>query len=130
MLATNDGFEKKNIAILTANLLHTSSFKSHNSFHRMTRKDGSNFNLVQLRRIVELYSCTFDKGCMMSERERLKNPKLVDTEFANKHLSSDFSDSESENLDVKFLRWSKHDSATKIEVTIDVEDRLLHGKKP
>ena len=67
---------------------------------------------------------------MMSERERLKNPKLVDTEFANKHLSSDFSDSESENLDVKFLRWSKHDSATKIEVTNDVEDRLLHGKKP
>ena len=70
----------------------------------MRRKDGSNFNLVQRRRIVELYSCTFDKGCMMSQRERLKNPKLADIEFANKHLSSDSSDSESENLDVKFLR--------------------------
>ena len=41
---------------------------------------------------------------MMSQRERLKNPKLEHTEFANKHLSSDSSDSESENLDVKFLR--------------------------
>lgn len=65
----------------------------------------------------------------MNECERYKHHNDV-SNFVNENLSSDFSDSESENLDVKFLRWSKHDSATKIEVTNDVEDRLLHGKKP
>ena len=91
----------------------------------MRRRNGSNFNLMQLRRTVELYSCTGDKGCMMSECEKFKNHNLVVNDFVNENLSSDSSDSESENLEVKFLRWSKDDGAAKVEVTLDEQDALI-----
>ena len=60
----------------------------------MRRKHGSNFNLVQFRRIVELYSCTGDKSCIMSECERFKNHNLVVSDFVNENFSSDSLDTE------------------------------------
>ena len=95
----------------------------------MRRKHGSNFNLVQVRRIVELYSSTGDKGCMMSDCERFKNQNLVVNDFVNENLSPDSSDSERENLEVNFFRWSKDDGAAKVEVTLDVEDTLIAWQK-
>ena len=65
---------------------------------------------------------------MMSKSERFKNHDLVVSDFVNENFLSDSSDSESENLEVKFLWWSKNDGAAKVEVTLDVEDPLLHGK--
>lgn len=75
--------------------------------------------------IFQLYYCTGDKSCMMSECERCKNHNLAVNDFVNENLSSDSSDSESENLEVKFLRGNKDDGATKIKVTLDVEDALV-----
>ena len=40
-------------------------------------------------------------------------------------MSSDFSDSVSENLEVKFLWRSKDDGAAKVEVTLDAEEILV-----
>ena len=42
--------------------------------------------------MVELFSCTCDKGCMMSECERFNNHNLVVSDFVNESLSSDSSD--------------------------------------
>ena len=56
---------------------------------------------------------------------KVQNHNLVVNDFVNGNLSSDSSDSESENLEVKFLRGSKDDGATKIKVTLDVEDTLV-----
>ena len=95
----------------------------------MRRTHRSNFNLVQFRRIVELYSCTGDKGCMMSDCERFKNQNLVVSDFVNENLSSDPSDTESENLEAKFLRWSKDDGAAKVKLPLMWKMPLLHGKK-
>ena len=88
----------------------------------MRRKHASNFNLVQFRRIVEPFSCSGDKGCLMSECEWFNNHNLVVSDFVNENLSSNSSDSESENLEVKFFWWSKDDGAAKVEVTLGVED--------
>ena len=60
----------------------------------------------------------------MNECERYKHHNDV-SNFVNENLSSDFSDSESENLEVKFLRWSKDDGAAKVEVTLDAEEVLV-----
>ena len=60
----------------------------------------------------------------MNECERYKNHKNI-SNFVNENFSSDFSDSESENLEVKFLRWSKDDGAAKVEVTLDAEEVLV-----
>ena len=84
----------------------------------MRRKHGSNFNLVQFRKVVELYSCTGDKGYMMSDN-------LVVSDFVNENLSSDSSDSEGEKLEVKFLWWGNDDGASKVKFTPDVEDAPL-----
>ena len=46
--------------------------------------------------IIELYSCTSGKGCMMSKWEKCKNHNLVISDFANENMSSDASYSESE----------------------------------
>ena len=66
---------------------------------------------------------------MMSQCERFKNYNLVVSGFVNENLSSDSSDSESQNLEEKFLRWSKDDSAAKVEVTLDVEDALFRWQE-
>ena len=66
---------------------------------------------------------------MMSKCERFKSHNLFVSDFVNENFSSDFSDCESENLEVKFLLLSKNDGAARVEVTLDVEDPLLHGKK-
>ena len=63
--------------------------------------------------IAELYSCTSDKGSMMSQCEKCKNHNLVANDFANENLSSDSSGSESGNLEVIFTRWSKDDGTAK-----------------
>ena len=84
----------------------------------MRRKHGSNFNLVQFRKIVELYSCTGDKGYMMSDN-------LAVSDFVNENLSSDSSDSEGEKLEVKFLWWRNDDGASKVKFTPDVEYTLV-----
>lgn len=55
---------------------------------------------------------------------KCKNHNLVVSAFVSENLSSDYSDSESENLEAKFLWWSKNDGAAKVEVTLDVEDAL------
>ena len=60
----------------------------------------------------------------MNECERQKNHNDV-SNFVNENLSSDFSDSESENLEVKFLWRSKDDGAAKVEVTLDAEEILV-----
>lgn len=60
----------------------------------------------------------------MNECERYKHHNDV-SNFVNENLSSDFSDSESENLEVKFLRRSKDDGAAKVEVTLDAEEVLV-----
>ena len=60
----------------------------------------------------------------MNECERCKHHNDV-SNFVNENLSSDFSDSESENLEVKFLRRSKDDGAAKVEVTLDAEEVLV-----
>ena len=76
--------------------------------------------------IVELYSCTGGKGCIMGKCEKCKNHNLAVGDFVNENLSSNRSDSESENLDVNFLWWSKNDGADKVEVTFDVEDAVIN----
>ena len=60
----------------------------------------------------------------MNECERYKHHNDV-SNFVNENLSSDFSDSESENLEVKFLWRSKDDGAAKVEVTLDAEEVLV-----
>ena len=60
----------------------------------------------------------------MNECERYKHHNDV-SNFVNENLSSDFSDSESENLEVKFLRRSKDDGVAKVEVTLDAEEVLV-----
>ena len=60
------------------------------------------------------------------ECERCKNHSFVVSDFVNENLSSDSSESESQTLEVKFLRWSKDDGAAKVEVTLDVEVIILH----
>ena len=45
---------------------------------------------------------------MMSKHEKCKNHDLLATDFVNENLSS-----ESENLEVKFLCWSKSDGTAK-----------------
>ena len=55
----------------------------------------------------------------------MKNHNIVASDFVNENLSADSSDSEIENLVVKFLRWSKDNGAGNIEVTLDLEDALI-----
>ena len=77
---------------------------------RITSREITNGNEVptNLQDIDELYFCTAYKGCMMSKHEKCKNHDPVAIDFVNENLSS-----ESENLEVKFLRWSKSDGTAK-----------------
>ena len=43
----------------------------------------------------------------------------------NENWSSDSSDSESEELEVKFLWWKNDDGASKVKFTPDVEDTFV-----
>ena len=53
---------------------------------------------------------------MMRKYERFSNHNLVVIGFVNENLSSDSSDSKSENLEVKFPRLNKNDSAAMVDV--------------
>ena len=55
---------------------------------------------------------------MMRKCERFNNHNLIVIGFVNENLSSDSSDSKSENLEVKFPRLNKNDSAAKVDVIL------------